>query len=197
MFGWGMLSGFGITLRHFIESYWGDLRGWGKRYFTPEGIARRRHKDTRGIFTVQYPEEKLSVPEAFRVLPFLVYSEGEDGSRKLRCTACGICARACPTQCIWIVRARDAGGRPVPAPAEFQIDIDRCMNCGFCAEYCPFDAIWMDREYELASGTKTGHIYDLAKLQKPLSYHAAVHPTAYAAEEARRAQRKAHSPGDA
>ena len=197
MFGIGILKGLGITLKHLIESYWEDLRWWGKRYFRPEGIARRRSKDVRGIFTIQYPEEKLPVPEAFRMIPFLVYSEGEGGARKLRCTACGTCARVCPAQCIWIVRAKDANtGKPVAAPAEFAVDIDLCMNCGYCAEYCPFDAIRMDREYELASRNRAGHLYNLERLQKPESYHAAIHPAAFAREPAQRALRQARRTGD-
>jgi NADH-quinone oxidoreductase subunit I len=194
MFGSGILKGLWITLRHFVESYVEDLRGLGRRYFTPEGIARRRSKDARGIFTIQYPEEKLPVPEAFRVIPFLLCAEDMDGVRKLRCTACGICARICPPQCIWIVRARDAA---TGKPAEFYIDIDRCMNCGYCAEYCPFDAIRMDREYELASRNRSGHVYNLEKLGRPVAYHARIHPAAYAREEAERAQKQARRTGDA
>jgi NADH-quinone oxidoreductase subunit I len=196
MFGIGILKGLGITLRHFVESYWEDLRGGRHRYFTPEGITVRRGKDARGIFTVQYPEEKLPVPEAFRVLPFLVVSTGTDGAEQLRCTACGICARVCPPQCIWIERASDpATGKPVPRPAAFSIDIDRCMNCGYCAEYCPFDAIRMDHRYELASRNRAGHRYNLNKLRQPESYHAGLHPAAYAREQAERAQREARRTG--
>jgi NADH-quinone oxidoreductase subunit I len=192
MFGLGIIKGLGLTLKHLWESYWDDLRWWGRRYFRPEGIAHRSGKDTRGIFTIQYPEEKLPVPEAFRVIPFLVLAEGEDGVRKPRCTACGICAKVCPPQCIWITRASDAAtGKPVPAPAEFFIDIDRCMNCGLCAEYCPFDAIQMDREYELASRNRAGNIYNLDKLLKPEAYHAAIHPLAFAGEHAARAAKNA------
>ncbi len=198
MFGLGILKGLGITLRHLVESYWEDLRWWGRRYFQPGGIARRRSKDTRGIFTIQYPEEKLPVPESFRVLPFLVYAEDGQGARQVRCTACGICARVCPPQCIWIVRSRDsATGKPVAAPAEFTIDIDRCMNCGYCAEYCPFDAIRMDRQYELASPDRSGHLYNLAMLLKPETYHAAIHPAAFAREMSARALKQARRTEDA
>jgi NADH-quinone oxidoreductase subunit I len=187
MFGFGIFKGLGLTLKHLVDSYWDDLRWLGKRYFRPEGIAHRSGKDTSGIFTIQYPEEKLPVPPAFRVIPFLVLAEAEDGTRKPRCTACGICAKVCPPQCIWITRGADpATGKPVPAPAEFYLDIDLCMNCGLCAEYCPFDAIQMDREYELASRNRAGNIYNLDKLLKPEAYHAAIHPQAFAEERAAR-----------
>jgi NADH-quinone oxidoreductase subunit I len=198
MFGLGIIKGLGLTLKHLVESYWEDLTWWGRRYFRPEGIARRSSKDARGIFTIQYPEEKLPVSEAFRVIPFLVYSGDGSGARKIRCTACGICARVCPPQCIWIVRSRDpATGKAVAAPQEFHIDIDRCMNCGYCAEYCPFNAIRMDREYELASRDRSGHLYNLEMLLKPETYHAAIHPAAYAREQAEQALRQARRTGDA
>jgi NADH-quinone oxidoreductase subunit I len=116
MNGLWILRGLGVTLKHFIETYIEDFRQGKNRYFTAQGIEQRRSSKARGIFTVQYPEEKLPVPEEFRYIPFLVYEE-VDGQRKLRCTACGICAKVCPPQCIWIVRSADPEtGRPVPAP---------------------------------------------------------------------------------
>ena len=151
MYGKGILKGLKVSLGRFIETYRDDLRWIGKRYRTDEGIAHRGSKGARGIFTVQYPEEKIPVPEEFRFIPFLVYDEKPNGEKNLRCTSCGICAKVCPTQCIWIIRSADPiTGRPIPDPAEFYIDVDTCMNCGLCAEYCPFDSIKMDRVFELA-----------------------------------------------
>ena len=117
----------------------------------------------------------------------------EDGSHQDRCTSCGICAKVCPPQCIWIVRTDDPEtGRPVPEPAEFFIDIDICMNCGYCAEYCPFDAIKMDHDFELSSFDRHAeHIYNKDKLSKPASYYAGIRPTNYAREEAIKAEKEA------
>jgi NADH-quinone oxidoreductase subunit I len=186
MYGIGVLKGLVVTLQHFIDAYVDDLRWLGRRYNHPETLAERQGTAARGVFTVQYPEEKLPVPEEFRFIPFLVYEEGEDGKRLHRCTSCGICSRVCPSQCIWIVRTTDpATGRPRPEPAEFYIDIDLCMNCGLCAEYCPFDSIKMDHNYELASYDRTRqHIYDKERLSRPLSYYAAIRPANFAREEA-------------
>jgi NADH-quinone oxidoreductase subunit I len=183
----------GITLKRFVETYLEDLQWWGKRYYTKEGIAHRQSTKTRGIFTVQYPEEKLPVPEEFRFIPFLLYEERENGEIYERCTSCGICAKVCPPQCIWIVRTSDPNtGRPVPEPKEFYIDVDICMNCGFCAEYCPFDAIKMDHDYELAVYDRHKvNIYDKDKLMKPVSYYASIRPTNYTREEEARAAAEA------
>jgi len=185
MDGLGIIKGMGVTLKRFVETYLDDIRWFGKRYYTNEGIAHRMSTDTRGIFTVQYPEEKLPVPEEFRFIPFLLYEEGPNGEKQDRCTSCGICAKVCPPQCIWIVRTNDPNtGRPIPEPAEFYIDVDICMNCGFCAEYCPFDAIKMDHDYELAVYDRFAkNIYDKEKLSKPVSYYASIRPTNYAREE--------------
>ncbi len=194
MDGKGLLKGLGVTLTRYINTYLDDIV-WlfqgKKRYNSAEGIAHRSSKNTRGIFTVQYPEEKLPVPEEFRYVPFLVYDEGANGEKNIRCTSCGICAKACPPQCIWIVRTSDpATGRPVPQPAEFYIDADICMNCGFCAEYCPFDAIKMDHDYEIAGYTR--NLFNKEKLMKPASYYAEIRPLNAAREdEARKAKEAA------
>ena len=205
MYGKGIIKGLSVTLKRFWNTYWDDAT-WlvrsvtkgEKRYRSSEGIAHRSGKDSRGIFTIQYPEEKLPVPEEFRFIPFLVYDEDENGVRTLRCTSCGICAKVCPPQCIWIVRTTDpATGRPVPDPLEFYIDADICMNCGLCAEFCPFDSIKMDHAYELASFTRS--VLDKAVLSKSAEYYEGIRPlnairenTARAAKVASRAA--AHRP---
>ena len=193
MYGLGILKGLGVTLKHFLETYLDDIRWKGKRYYTPEGIAHRSSSNATGIFTIQYPEEKLPVPEEFRFIPFLIYDEKEDGTQETRCTSCGICAKVCPPQCIWIVRTSDPStGRPVPDPAEFFIDIDICMSCGFCAEYCPFDAIKMDHDYELATYDRSkNNVHDKQKLLKPASYYASIRPVNFQREEAARAEAEA------
>ncbi len=200
MDGYGIVKGLLVSCKRFIETYVDDIKWFGKRYYTPEGIAHRMSKDANGLFTVQYPEEKLILPEEFRFIPFLVYEDDKDGNKIHRCTSCGICSKVCPPQCIWIVRSSDPKtGRPVPEPAEFYIDIDVCMNCGFCAEFCPFDAIKMDHDFELAVYDRfTSNIFDKEKLSKPLSYYSAIRPSNYqheveakAAAEAARAGRRA------
>lgn len=188
-----ILKGLTVTLKHFLDTYIIDLIKGKKHYRTTEGILSRAKADTRGIFTVQYPEEKLPVPEEFRYLPFLVFDEGEDGGKTIRCTACGICSKVCPPQCIWIVRSADPQtGKPIPSPAEFSIDVDICMNCGFCSEFCPFDAIKMDHDYEIASYDRsTAHIYRLEKLLKPAKYYTQIRPINAEREERERAEKEA------
>lgn len=198
MFGIGVMKGLGITLKHFIETFVDDLKYFPKSALSEEAYARRQGPQGRGLFTVEYPEMKLKTPENFRFIPFLItdYDVPKDSPEfdrekyleQDRCTSCGICAKVCPPQCIWIVRTDDPKtGKPIPQPAEFYIDIDICMSCGYCAEFCPFDAIKMDHDYELADYDRTtAHIHDLERLLKPVSYYAAIRPTWNAKEEAAR-----------
>ncbi|WP_119066802.1 4Fe-4S binding protein [Aggregatilinea lenta] len=181
MYGTGIWRGMWITLRHFVNTYVDDVK-WGfQRHVPPEAFPVRQGLQGRGSFTVEYPEEKIAVPERFRFIPFLIVENYDHPERPGHdwCTSCGICAKVCPPQCIWIVRGTDPEtGRPKPEPVDFYIDIDICMNCGLCAEFCPFDAIKMDHDYELASYDRTGnHIFDKQHLSKEFRYWQSIAPT--------------------
>lgn len=181
MYGQGIMRGLGIALKHFFNTYVDDLRYGMRKYTNPENFEIRQGPKAQGAFTVQYPDEKLAVPERFRFVPFLVIEDYDHPERPGHdwCTSCGICAKVCPPQCIWIVRGQDPNtGRPKPEPEAFFIDIDICMNCGYCAEFCPFDAIKMDHDYELASYDRTSnHIFDKDKLSKEFRYWKSIAPT--------------------
>ena len=189
MFGLGMLKGLSVTMRHFVESYLYDRKPWEKRY-NDEWLAKHQAIEGKGLFTIQYPEQKRDITENFRFLPMLVYEESQDNPR---CTACGICARVCPPQCIWIQRATDERGRPKARPAGFWIDATICMSCGYCAEFCPFDAIKMNQEHETVTTDRDRDMFfDLEKLLVPVETYAKLHPTDFAAEEeVRRAKAEA------
>ncbi len=194
MFGSGLLKGLGITLQHVRDSFTDDRKDVPSRYedSVEMGNNRRimRQPGTQeGLLTLQYPEEKRQIPERFRYIPMLIF---DTETNEDRCTACGICAKVCPPQCIWIVRDADANGKPVTRPAEFYIDASICMSCSFCTEFCPFDAIRMNHDYELAVFDRYPHlVYDKVELTVPLEYYAALWPTAYAEEQERRAAEEA------
>jgi NADH-quinone oxidoreductase subunit I len=180
MNGLGVARGMLITLWHFVLSYVEDIKNFPRRYRS-DAKAVHQPVDTRGVFTVQYPEERLRIFERFRSFPVLIY-DSETGQE--RCTSCGICAKVCPPQCIWIVRSKGPDGRPRPQPAEFNIDISICMSCGFCAEYCPFDAIKMDHRFELSAYEREqAFVYDKKALLVSDKYYAETHPVAAAEEE--------------
>ncbi len=94
----------------------------------------------REMPTLRYPEEKRIPPPRFRGRHRL--TQKDDGS--LKCTACFLCATACPAKCIYI-EAQD--GLPEGAekfPRVYNLDMLKCVHCGLCVEACPCDAIRMD-----------------------------------------------------
>ena len=183
LYGLGIARGMLVTLGHFLGTYVeGFRRATG---LAPKG---KSGPGAGGILTVQYPEERMPVQERFRVLPVLLY-DPETGEP--RCTACGICAKVCPPQCIWIVQARGSDGKPRNKPAEFSIEPDVCMNCGLCAEHCPFGAIRMDHRFELAvRERRQGVALTMTDLLVSEEYWAKTHPKAWAEEESKRPKLK-------
>jgi len=99
----------------------------------------------RGPITVQYPEQKLVLPERSRwaVAPKF----DEEGNSK--CTACLNCVRACPDHILEMRTHADENKRK--HIDEFTYEIGACMFCGLCVEACPFDALCMSKDYELAT----------------------------------------------
>ncbi|MCB0114643.1 MAG: NADH-quinone oxidoreductase subunit I [Caldilineaceae bacterium] len=189
MFGTGLIKGLGVTLKHFVDTFKDDRDEVPSRYEGSVNLGNNRRIIDQpitqdGLLTIQYPEEKRLLPEAFRYIPMLIWDTERNEDR---CTACGICAKVCPPQCIWIVRDSDENGKPVTRPAEFYIDATVCMSCSFCTEFCPFDAIKMNHDYELAVYDRYPQlVYDMEELTVPVEYYAALWPRQYAQEEEKR-----------
>jgi len=100
------------------------------------GLARH----LSAAITIQYPEQRIAYPETFRGRHRLTLHE--DGS--IKCTACFLCATACPAECIYIEAAEYPDNPLEKYPRRYEIDTLRCIYCGFCVEACPCDAIRMD-----------------------------------------------------
>jgi len=124
-----VLRGVGVTTRHFVR----NLALHTLHLF---GLAKNR----RAAVTTQYPEERKVYPAGYRGAHRLTLKP--DGA--VRCTACFLCATACPARCIHI----EAGEHPDPDvekfPLRYEIDTLQCIYCGMCVDACPCDAIRMD-----------------------------------------------------
>lgn len=123
-----------------------------------------RYLFTRAV-TVQYPEEKRELPT--RALTRHVLTIDLD-SNKLKCTACDMCARICPTNCIHL---EGEGKGKERRPKWFVIDHNLCMYCNLCVEVCPFDAISMwTGMYELGGFSRTNLVYDIETMRADQFY---------------------------
>ena len=97
-------------------------------------------KSERAWATIEYPDEARPYAPRFRGRHRLTLNS--DGA--LRCTACFLCATACPANCIFIKAVEHDDSNIEKFPDRYEIDTLLCIYCGYCVEACPVDAIRMD-----------------------------------------------------
>lgn len=118
--------------------------------------------------TIQYPEQKRPFSPVFRGLHIL--NRDEEGRE--RCTACGLCAVACPAEAITMEAAERVAGeenmyREEKYAARYEINMLRCIFCGLCEEACPKDAIYLSETFAPANYQRKGFIYGKPDLLIP------------------------------
>jgi NADH-quinone oxidoreductase subunit I len=94
--------------------------------------------------TVRYPEVKREISGTYRGQHVL--KRDDDGAE--RCTACGLCAVACPAEAITMESAERKKGeehlyREEKYATVYEINMLRCIFCGLCEEACPKEAIFL------------------------------------------------------
>lgn len=141
-----IVKGLWVTSAHFFRNLGGFISG------------KRTHS-----FVVEYPEERVDYPDAFRGMPVLVQLD----NGQPRCVACGLCEFACPTDCITIVPGELEGAGIERYPEQFDIDMSRCMFCGLCEEACPEEAIVMSREVEIGAFHRDDMLFNKEQLLVP------------------------------
>lgn len=137
--------------------------------------------------TVQYPEERIELPERTRGVIALLEEN---------CTVCMLCSKECPCWCIYIEghKVQKEGRRkPVNELDRFAIDYGLCMYCGICVEVCPFDALHWSPYFEYNSYTYEGMVHESDVLQSWQDHVLPPPPLVEDADEkAREAQQAAH-----
>jgi NADH-quinone oxidoreductase subunit I len=118
--------------------------------------------------TINYPEQKREFSPVFRGLQVL--NRDEEGRE--RCTACGLCAVACPAEAITMEAAERLPGeenlyREEKYAARYEINMLRCIFCGYCEEACPKDAIYLSETFAPSDFTRKGFIYGKENLLIP------------------------------
>ncbi len=118
---WSLICGLSVTLKYF---------------FNPKRIV-----------TEQYPENRKTLKMHDRYRGRLEMIEDADGNN--RCTACGMCERACPNASINVLATKNIAGKKVLG--RYVYHFASCTQCGLCVEACPFGAIQMSPAFEVAT----------------------------------------------
>src|SRR5256714_15539804 len=118
--------------------------------------------------TINYPEQKRPFSAVFRGLQIL--NRDEEGRE--RCTACGLCAVACPAEAITMEAAeRQPGGEPLyrgeKYAAKYEKNMLRCIFCGLCEQACPKDAVYLTQTFAPSNYGREGFIYGKNELLIP------------------------------
>ena len=128
-----------------------------------------RYQAPKYICTEQYPAQRPKIAERFRGAPRL--NKNPETGETL-CIACNLCATACPEKLIVVSSERNEKTRKKELTT-FTFDTSRCMFCGLCEDACPTDSLELTQDFEIATYSREGQIWDRQMLEegpKPKRY---------------------------
>ncbi len=138
-----------------MNGYWSDIFTGSKSLVT--GLMITAREFFKPVVTEQYPYEVPTMTPLFRGHIELI---GNTETGAPNCVVCGMCQRACPSDCISLDGKKAEGGKG-KVLTSYSLDFTKCSLCGQCVESCNFDALRFSKDYNLAGCDKNDFIMDL------------------------------------
>jgi NADH-quinone oxidoreductase subunit I len=128
-----------------------------------------KHFLTPSSATVRYPDEIRPMSKIYRGMHVLK----RDEQGRERCTACGLCAVACPAEAITMVASERKKGeeklfREEKYASIYEINMLRCIFCGDCEDACPKEAIFLTDRLVPTDYQRRPFVYGKEWLVEPL-----------------------------
>jgi NADH-quinone oxidoreductase subunit I len=137
--------------------------------------------------TIQYPEQRLQLPERERNRLFVNMED---------CIGCDQCAKACPVSCIDIETVKVVPGDVVGKTGvtsqgkkkalhvtDFTIDFAKCCYCQLCVFPCPTECIYMTDVFEFSTFDRQELLYQFSDLTPSQAEEKKKMYTDYSAEQ--------------
>ncbi|MEI6411162.1 MAG: NADH-quinone oxidoreductase subunit I [Bacteroidota bacterium] len=110
--------------------------------------------------SLRYPDEHREFAPVYR--GWHVLKRDEQGREN--CTACGLCAVACPAEAITMTAEERQKGeehlyKEEKYAAVYEINMLRCIFCGLCEEACPKEAIFLTDRMVAPDYARQGFIF--------------------------------------
>ena len=147
-----------------------QLSFWERLYFPAiiNGLFITLKHLFRKKVTIKYPEQKRQFSAVYRGMHVLK----RDNKGAERCTACGLCAVACPAEAITMVAEERKPGeetlyREEKYASTYEINMLRCIFCGLCEEACPKEAIFLTERIVPSQFTRGDFVWGKDKLVEP------------------------------
>jgi NADH-quinone oxidoreductase subunit I len=143
---YSLLVGLWVTGRYGL----GPFPGW-------LGLGKCGHPQ----LTTHYPRQTIRDEDLVTFRGPVELAPAEENPALSRCVSCQMCAKACPSNCLTVVKGQGK------APKELWSDFSLCSLCGTCAEVCPSGALRFSHDIYWVAETREDLVRDLvARLAK-------------------------------